>query len=55
MLKKWIDSLFLGTWHLSNGDVFHCANTERDYYYHRAKEYLDSGIDRKSTRLNSSH
>lgn len=44
MLKRWIDSLFQGTWHLQNGDVFTCGPSDLHYYYNRAKEMLTSGI-----------
>lgn len=44
MLKKWVDSLFLGTWHLQNGDVFECAPGDRDYYLARVKETLADGV-----------
>src|ERR1017187_6939120 len=44
MLKRWVDSLFLGRWHLQDGNVFECADKDRDYYYQRAKEYIDGGI-----------
>ena len=44
MQKKWVDSLFLGTWHLPSGDVFRCAEPDLDYYFNRAKEYLGAGV-----------
>jgi hypothetical protein len=43
MLKKWVDSLFKGIWHLQSGDVFACADADIDYYFKRSKEYLDAG------------
>lgn len=44
MLKRWVDSLFLGTWHLPSGDVFECTPEARDYYFARSKEFFKSGI-----------
>lgn len=43
-MKRWVDSLFLGTWHLPDGRVFECTPADRDYYYSRSKEFFQRGI-----------